>query len=98
MELAKSLDFQGKDASGTISPSHTKGGTLQSPLYLHSKKGRLITQVASSNLASATNKIKHLLVIKALGNEGLFVCDDVCDEVCVVTQSPNGCCDRWAIC
>lgn len=40
-------------------------------------------KVASSNLASATNKIKHLLVIEALGNEGFFVCD----EVCTVTES-----------
>ncbi|WP_288253764.1 hypothetical protein [uncultured Hydrogenophaga sp.] len=43
--------------------------------------------------ASATNKIKHLLVNEALGNEGLFVCD----EVCAVTEAAKRGCDRWAL-
>lgn len=31
-----------------------------------------MTQVARSDLASETNKIKHLLVNEALGNKGLI--------------------------
>ncbi|MDP3204635.1 MAG: hypothetical protein Q8M80_11265, partial [Hydrogenophaga sp.] len=38
--------------------------------------------VASSNLARATNQIKHLLGNQALGHEGFFVCADVCGGVC----------------
>jgi len=36
----------------------------------------LITQVASSNLASATKQTQCKLVIEALGNEGFFVSPD----------------------
>jgi hypothetical protein len=60
-------------------------------LCIHNEISRLITQVASSNLARATNKIKHLACLKKPSSEGFFVCDESCD----VTEGDLRRCDLW---